>query len=209
MALMATQPTCRKPRPRGAASAPAAQAIQDLEFIRETLRNAGSFTAVPGWGAVALGATALVAAWLAAPRAGTRAWLWVWLGEAALAAAIGAVAMARKARVTGSPLLSGPGRKFLASCLPAMVAGALLTVVLARAGLQGLLPALWLLLYGAAVVSGGAQSVEAVPVMGLSFMFLGAVALFSPAGWGDGFMAAGFGALHLIFGGVIARKYGG
>lgn len=205
---MASQPTCRKPRPRPRAT-PSAQAIQDLEFIRETLRSAGSFTAVPGWGAVALGATALLTAWLAAPRVSTRAWLGVWLGEAAVAAALGAVAMARKARATGTPMLSGPGRKFLVSCLPAMVAGALLTVVLERAGLQGMLPAVWLLLYGAAVVSGGAQSVDAVPVMGLSFMLLGAVALFSPAAWGNAFLAAGFGGLHLIFGGVIARKYGG
>lgn len=205
---MATQPTCRKrpPRPRAAASS---QAIQDLEFIRETLRNAGSFTAVPGWGTVALGVTALLAAWLAAPFAGARAWLLLWLGEAALAASIGTATMARKARATGSPLLSGPGRKFLVSCLPAMAAGALLTVVLSRAGLQGMLPAVWLLLYGAAVVSGGAQSVDAVPVMGLCFMLLGAVALFSPASWGNAFMAAGFGGLHILFGGVIARKYGG
>jgi hypothetical protein len=41
------------------------------------------------------------------------------------------------------------------------------------------------------------------------FMALGVAAFIAPAGWGNVFMAAGFGGLHIIFGGIIARKHGG
>jgi heme/copper-type cytochrome/quinol oxidase subunit 3 len=40
-------------------------------------------------------------------------------------------------------------------------------------------------------------------------MLLGALALFSPPAWTNYFMAIGFGGLHLLFGAIIVRKYGG
>jgi hypothetical protein len=186
-----------------------ARAMDNLRFIRETMERASSFTAVPGWGGVLMGVTALGAAVVAARQTSAQSWLTTWLVEAFLALLLGGWAMDRKARRAETPLLSGPGRKFALSFSPPMIVGALLTAALYRAGLMSAIPGMWLLLYGTAVVTGGAFSVKVVPVMGLCFMALGAVALFSPATWSNVLMAAGFGLLHIIFGVYIARRHGG
>ncbi|HZG54195.1 MAG TPA: hypothetical protein VEZ40_18985 [Pyrinomonadaceae bacterium] len=186
-----------------------ARAMDNLRFIRETMESAASFTAVSGWGQCAIGLTALGAAALAARQTQGRVWLLVWFVEAIVSLVISGWTMQRKARAAQTPLLSRPGRKLALNFAPPAFVGALLTVALFRAGLVSVIPATWLLLYGAGVVTGGAFSVKIVPVMGLSFMLLGTIALFSPAGWGNAFLAAGFGGLHLIFGVIIARRHGG
>ena len=186
-----------------------AHAIDNLRYIRETMESAGSFTAVPGLGGIVMGLTALLAAPLAARQPTIERWLAVWLAEALLAFVIGMVSMSRKARAARTPLLFGPGRKFALSLFPPLGVAALLTAVLYRAGMPGLIPGTWLLLYGTGVVTGGAFSVRIVPVMGLCFTLEGAVALFCPASWGNWFMAAGFGGIQIVFGIIIARRYGG
>jgi hypothetical protein len=186
-----------------------ARAMDNLRFIRETMEGASSFTAVPGWGGVMMGVTALLAAVLATRQSSMDAWFAVWLGEALLALLIGGWAMDRKARAVRTPLLSGPGKKFALSLSPPLIVGILLTVVLYRAGLTSAIPGTWLLLYGTGIVTGGAFSVKIIPVMGLCFMAVGAIALFSPPFWTDLFMAIGFGGLHILFGILIARRYGG
>src|ERR1700747_3572710 len=185
------------------------RAADHLRYIRETMERAAEFTAVPGWGGAAMGLTAIVAAWIASRQASTRAWLTVWLVEAFVAVAIAASSAATKAHRGSAKLLSGPGRKFLLSFTPPIIVGGLLTFALFQAGLPSALPGIWLLLYGTATVTGGAFSVRVVPVMGLALMCLGWVGLFSPAVWGDPFMAAGFGIVHVGFGWWIARHYGG
>ncbi len=183
--------------------------MDNLKFIRETMERASSFTAVSGWGEVAIGATAFIAAYVAMQQRSQVRWIKIWIAEALLSLAISVWAMHRKARAAGMPLLSGPGRKVAFSLSPSLFVGALLTIVLARAGLTAVIPGMWLLLYGTGVVTGGMFSVPAVPVMGLCFMLVGALALFSPAAWANWFMMGGFGGLHVVFGIVIARRYGG
>jgi hypothetical protein len=186
-----------------------ARAMDNLRFIRETMERAGSFTAVSGWGTVVIGVTALAAAWVASRQSSPEAWLVVWWAEALFAIAIGGWTTARKARAAKMPLLSGPGRKFALSLAPPLMAGALLTAFLYDTGLFAALPGMWLLLFGTGVVTAGAFSVKVVPVMGMCFMALGSVALFTPAGWGSAMMALGFGGLFVLFGAIIAWRHGG
>jgi hypothetical protein len=186
-----------------------AHALDNLRYIRRTMERAGSFTAVPGVGGVVMGATAIAAAWIAASQPDGVRWFAVWLGEATVALLIGMVAAARKAAHARIPLFSAPGRKFVAAFVPSMAAGALLTGVLFRGGMTAVLPGVWLLLYGAGVVSGGASSVRIVPLMGACFMAVGGAALVAPVSWGNGLLAAGFGGLHIIFGVIISVQYGG
>lgn len=185
------------------------QAIDDLRYIRQTMERAGAFTAISGWGLVATGATALAAAWLASRQPTVEAWLGVWLAEALLALGLSLWSSSRKARAALIPLLNGPGRMFVFSFAIPMAVGALLTLGLFAGPFAGRLAAMWLLLYGAGIATGGAFSVRIVPAMGFAFMLLGAAALFSPVAWGNGYLAAGFGGLHLVFGLMIARQHGG
>lgn len=186
-----------------------ARAMDNLGFIRDTMERAASFTAVPGWGGVAMGGIALVAAAAAREARSPETWLAVWAGAAAVAIAVGVAALTRKARRTEGYVLTRPARRFLLGYLPPLGAGAVLTVVLARAGLVALLPGTWLLLYGTALVTGGASSIRIVPVMGACFIAVGVLALLGPEEWGNIWMAVGFGLLHVGFGVVIARRHGG
>lgn len=185
------------------------RAMDNLQFIRETMERATAFTAISGWGLVAIGVTALATGFVAGQQKNFKNWLTIWLAEALVALLIAGWSMDRKARATKTPLLSGPGRKVAFSLSPPLLAGAVLSLVLYRTGSTNAIPGLWLLLYGTGVVTGGMFSVSVVPIMGLGFMALGAATLFAPAEFANWFMAAGFGGLHIIFGVIIARRYGG
>ena len=160
------------------------------------MEGAASFTGVPGWGLVAVGVTAVVAALVARNQDIAGNWLLVWLTEAVLAVSLSALFLWLKAR---------------------RMAGAVLTFSLvdvrtaftAEAVVPRILPGLWLLLYGVAVVTAGMHSVRAVPAMGIGFMALGALALFVPALSGDLLLGIGFGGLQMAFGVAIARRHGG
>jgi hypothetical protein len=185
-----------------------AHAMDNLQYIRRTLERAGEFTAVPGKGGVLMGVVGLVASRLAMLRPGAAGWLAVWTSAAIVAMAIGIAGAALKSRRFHTSLFSGPSRKFVAGFAPSLLAGAVMTLVFYRAGISGFLPGVWLLLYGAAVLAGGYTSVRVVPIMGACFMCVGTVALLLP-GWNDVLLPVGFGGLHLIFGSIIAVKYGG
>jgi len=181
----------------------------NLRYIRATMERSVAFTAVSGWGGVVMGAIALAAAGVSSRARSPQDWLGVWLVAAFAAVVAGSFAMARKAHRIGVPVWSGAGRRFFLSFAAPVLAAAILTAALVRAGVFDLLAPTWLLLYGAAVVTGGAFSVPAVPAMGAGFLLLGAIALLCPADWGTALLAAGFGGLQILFGLVIARRHGG
>jgi hypothetical protein len=203
------RPVPDRAMPGPSAGLPAADPADDLRFIRDTMERSAAFTAVSGWGYMLLGLTAIAAAWLAARQVSPFAWLRAWLAEGLLAAVIGLLSCAWKANRRGLPLFSGPARRVALSLAPPLVAGGFLTFLLSRTGLQSALPATWLLLYGAGIMTGGAFSVAIVPVMGLCFMLLGGLAILAPVTWGNWFLAGGFGGLHIVFGFLIARRHGG
>ena len=184
-------------------------ALSNLRYIRETMERASAFTSIPGWGGVAIGITALVTTFAAQSKSGTQGWVLMWLTEAVIAAIIAAATMFRKASKAGVSFTGAAARRFFISYFAPIVAGAALTFVLARAGLVHALPATWLLLYGASFISSGAFSIPVVPVMGVCFMLLGIAACFVSPAVANALLGAGFGGLHLVFGLIIARSYGG
>jgi len=185
------------------------RAIDNLRYIRETMESASSFTAVPGWGGVAMGVSALGAAAVASRTSSTETWLLIWIVDALAAFAVGGWTMAHKARGAGVRVSRGAGRRFLLGLGPPLLAAVALTAVLYRSDAVEVVPGMWLMLYGTAVLAGGTFSVRAVPVMGAAFVVLGLVAFAAPFSWANGLMALGFGGLHVVFGLIIARRYGG
>ena len=185
------------------------RALDNLRFIRDTMARAGTFTAISGWGIAAVGLVAMIAAIVSRARPSVAWMVGTWVVTAAVCIALSLALTARKARRSKLSMVSGPAQKLALAFSPAMVVGALLTVALLRIGANDLLPGVWLLLYGTAVVAGGAFSVRIIPVMGLCFMVLGAAALFAPPGVGQWLMVSGFGVVHVVFGIQIARRHGG
>jgi hypothetical protein len=183
--------------------------MDNLSFIRGMMERAATFTALSGWGEVVIGVTAIAAALVAARQTLPWAWVATWLAEGGIAAGISVASMALKAHAANMPLLSGPIRKLVLSFSPAMFAGAMLTALFVNGGSYTLLPGVWMLLYGAAVISAGTYSVRSVPVMGSIFMLFGAAALVAPPSWHTWLLIAGFGGLHVLFGLWIARRHGG
>jgi hypothetical protein len=185
------------------------RAAADLRFIRRTMERSATFTAVPGWGGAAMGGIGLVAAGVAAVQPSAERWLITWLAAAAVAFSVGLITMQQKARRAGIVLGGASTRNFAISLAAPLIAGATLTAGLWLHGVWQLMPTVWLLLYGAGVLTGGTFSVAPMRVLGLSFTALGVASLLTPASWGNVWLALGFGVLQIGFGWYIARRHGG
>lgn len=194
------------------------RAIDNLAYIRQTIERSAPFTAVPGWGLVGMGVIGGIGS-IAAAYAGTW-WLWVWMAAASLATAVGGAALAAKCVREYGSVFAPPARRFALNLIPPIAAGAVLTFVFHREGLDFLLPGVWLLLYGVGVLAAGAHSVRVVPIMGVAFIAAGAavltfgrgsdgVLIAGPVSLADLYLTIGFGLLHVLFGLVVARRYGG
>lgn len=196
------------------------RAADNLRFIRETMEAAGTFTAVSGAGITLTGVLALVATIIAGTHLESPRWLLTWMAAAPIAFSASVTLTVRKTRESRATFTTALARKLALAFFPSLVAGAVLTAVALRAGWYPALPGMWLMMYGAAVMAGGAMSVPIIPVMGALFMGFGAVALAVPlvfAAWApeargillNAIMAGGFGGLHVLFGFAISRRYGG
>ena len=186
------------------------RAEADLAFVRAAVERSAHFTAVPGVGGVLMGMTAVFAAIIANLQPTNERWLTVWLVDGVVAAVIGSVALVRKARRRQLPLAVGPARRFALGLAPALIAGAALSVGALEVEAWQLLPPIWMLCYGVAVLGAGAASATPiVPIMGSVFVLAGAVSIATPAWLGDYWMAATFGLAHIVAGAIVARRHGG
>jgi len=182
-------------------------ALGTLNYIRSSIEAAGAF-AVPGIAGIAMGVVGCIATLVASLPGLAAHWLEIWLLAAIAASAIGAVLVARQP-ARGSMLYRGPARKFVLSLCPALLAGAVLTVVFRQEGLASLIPGMWLLLYGCAVLTASlmtsAAMVRLIVLMGSLFVVYGVIAFQLPIRWHNYTLGLGFGALHLLFGILIGR----
>lgn len=184
-------------------------AEEQLRFIRNTMERASSFTAMPGRGGIIMGVIGFMAAVVAHRWQTPERWLATWLTAAVIVLSIGLLSIRHKTRVYKVSMWAGAGRRFWISLGMPMVTAALLSMALYNSAQTQLLPGLWLLSYGTAVITGGVFSVRVVPIMGICFMVVGSITLFAPHAWGDALMAVGFGGIQIIFGIIIARRHGG
>lgn len=185
------------------------RAAENLRFIRQAMERTTTFTSIPGKGGVAMGVVALAASVVAERQPSPDRWLSTWLVAAAVAAVVGLIAMAHKARVSGATLTGATARRFAIGMAAPFVAGAAITYALWAVRNFSVMAPSWLLLYGAGVLTGGIFSVPVVRAIGACFMALGIAAIVAPPEWGNVWLAIGFGGLHVTFGIYIAKNHGG
>jgi hypothetical protein len=185
------------------------KAADDLTYIRFAMERSSAFTAVPGAGGVVTGVIGLIAAVVGARQPTGERWLATWLGAASIAVVVELAAMTWKARRAGIALTGKNTRRFALGTAVPLVAGGVITYDLWVTRDFSVMAPVWLLLYGVGVLTGGLFSVPVVRVLGACFMAAGIGASFTPPEWGNVWLGVGFGALHIGFGGYIARYHGG
>ncbi len=180
-------------------------ALGTLQYIRASIDAAG-LLAVPGSAGIAMGAVGILAALLVSLKALAAHWLEIWLSAGLVAIAFGTILMAHQVISRGTTLYRGPLRRFLMCLCPPLLVGALLTWQLWLHAQTGLIPGVWLLMYGCAVMAASTLTRRALAVMGALLAVLGIIALQAPAGYQNAVLGVGFGGLHLLFGILIGGR---
>jgi hypothetical protein len=185
------------------------RALGTLAYIRASIESSSSMD-VPGMAGIVMGLIGILAAVVVSlPRWGAH-WLGIWLAAAAVAFLLGGALLARQIVQRGHTRYLGPARKFLLCLCPALLAGAVLTLVFVTVGMTNIIPGTWLLLYGCAVLSASTVTIVGVArlvcTMGALFVALGMAAFALPAVTHTAMLGLGFGVLHIIFGFLIGRS---
>ena len=184
------------------------RALGTLAYIRASIDSSSSMD-VPGMAGIVMGVIGVLAAIVVSVPRWAAHWLGIWLCAAAVALLLGSALVARQYVRRGHTRYYGPARKFLLCLCPALFAGAVLTGVAWTAGLTGMVPGIWLLLYGCAVLSASTVTIAGISrligVMGTLFVALGSMAFMLPAATHTALLGLGFGVLHIVFGILIGR----
>jgi len=202
------RPTAVFPVQSEAPAAIESRALGTLAYIRASIESSSSMD-VPGMAGIVMGIIGVLAAIVVSLPRWAAHWLGIWLAAAVVALVLGGALVARQIAQRGHARYLGPVRKFLLCLCPALLAGAVLTLVLATAGETHVIPGMWLLLYGCAVLSASTVTTAGIArlicLMGGLFVALGLITFLLPATVHTAMLGLGFGILHIIFGFLIGR----
>jgi hypothetical protein len=183
-------------------------ALGTLAYIRASIESSSSMH-VPGMAGIVMGVIGLLAAIVVSLPRWAPHWLGIWLAAAAVAFLLGGALVARQIVQRGHARYLGPARKFLLCLCPALFAGAVLTLVFINAGMTNVIPGMWLLLYGCAVLSASTVTIAGIArlicIMGALFVALGIITFALPTMAHTAMLGLGFGVLHVVFGFLIGR----
>ena len=203
------RPTAVLPIDSEAPAAIESRALGTLAYIRASIESSSSMD-VPGMAGIVMGIIGLLAAIVVSLPRWAAHWLGIWLAAAAVAFLLGGALVARQIVQRGHTRYLGPARKFLLCLCPALFAGAVLTQVCVTAGMANVIPGMWLLLYGCAVLSASTVTTAGIArlicIMGAIFVALGLMTFALPATAHTAMLGLGFGVLHIIFGFLIGRS---
>src|SRR6267154_4915904 len=105
------------------------RALGTLAYIRASIESSGSMD-VPGMAGIVMGVIGVLAAIVVSLPRWAAHWLGIWLAAAVIALVLGGALGARQIVQRGHTRYLGPVRKFLLCLCPALLAGAVLTLVL-------------------------------------------------------------------------------
>lgn len=193
------------------------KALQEIRSIRSQLARGTEFRGygpltVAVTGVLALAAAALQGAWVRSPAEDVAAYLAIWIATAAVSFVTIGVETVMRARRVHSDLAVEMIRSALEQFLPAIVAGLLVTVVIARYAPRSLwmLPGLWQVIFSLGVFASCRFLPR--PLFGVGVWYLatglGCLALGSPeralSPWA---MGVPFGIGQLLVGAVLQFGY--
>lgn len=198
------------------------EATQHLAAIRRIMESATQLTVLPGWAAVIGGVAALVGCGATYPplggldladaaklsvggRAGLVA---VWAAVGVFGVVLDVALTVRLARKRGRNPWSRLAQLTAYAMAPCLAVALALTLGLIGRGEWGMIPAVWIMLYGAAVWMASVMSIRAPGWLGLYFIAAGVVTLFWAQPIALVMIGLTYGLGHVVFGVYLLRKYG-
>lgn len=198
---------------------------RDLAEIRSMMERSSKFLSLSGWEGIMAGVYALIGAFVVhqvfgfSPDQAHYRFGDMGSGTAGIAELIGIAVLvlvlalvtaiyfsSRKAQKLGEKVWTPATRRLLYSMAVPLVSGGIFILILVWHGLLGLVAPLMLLFYGLALYNAGKYTVYEVKYMGMVQIALGlAGAAFIEYGlllW-----AAGFGAVHIVYGIFMHFRY--
>ena len=207
------------------------QPLRALQDIRSMMERSSRFISLSGWSGISAGTCALVGALIAAARlkaynrttslspddlgsfdtniarGGITTELLLLAAAVFIAAFVSAFLFTYfRSKKTGVPVWGRSAMRLMWNTVLPMVAGGLVVLRMLELGHYSLVAPCTLIFYGLALVNGSKYTLGEVKYMGYGQIILGICNLWLPNN-GLLFWAAGFGVLHIVYGGWMWWKY--